>query len=81
MRRTADSNASGYTAKAEPGTEAYKALVAEPMMRAVDEMPSEWRELVHEFGYVNVYRAWRRRHSPSSVRAYAKVHGGVFELV
>lgn len=78
--KTADSNTSEFKAKAEPGDDAYKTRVAEPMMTAVDNMPKPYRDLVHEYGYVDVFRAWRKGWSVSSIHAKAKERGGVFEL-
>jgi hypothetical protein len=66
-----DSNTVSHTARAEPGSPEYKAKVAEPTMNAVDAMPSDFRELVHQFGYVDVYRAWRRGWTPERIRACA----------
>ena len=74
-----DSEVEGFTAKVIPGHPLYQAKVAIPVMGAVDGMPRPWRELVHEFGYVDVYRAWRSgRWTPAQVRAAAV--GGVFTL-
>jgi hypothetical protein len=60
MRHAADSDVRTHRAKAEPGSADYPAQVACPMMAAIDAMPKPFRECVHEFGYVDVYRAWRR---------------------
>lgn len=56
-----DSATDTHKAKAEPGYPEFKAKVAEPVMKAVDSMPPEWRHLVHEFGYVETYLLWRKR--------------------
>ena len=78
--RAADSNSDGYAAKVSPDQARYKETVAEPVMQAVDAMPLEYRALVHEFGYVDVYRAWRRAWSPDEIRTRAKALGGRFRL-
>jgi hypothetical protein len=78
--KSADSNTQGYKAKAEPGDDAYKAQVAEPMMNAIDAMPKSYRELVHLFGYVDVFRAWRKGWSVDAIKAKAAKNGGYFEL-
>ena len=80
VRHGVDSDARGFRAKAEPGTEAFEAKVAEPVMNAVDKMPPVWRKLVHEYGYVHVYRAMVFKMDPRQVRAMAEENGGVFEL-
>lgn len=77
-RYGSDSEASGYVAKAEPGSDAFKTKVAEPTMQAIDQMPKCYRLLVHEFGYVDVFRAWRRGWSPDRIRGHAK--DGIFRL-
>ena len=73
MRRASDSDREvrnqGFRAKAEPGSPEYKEFVAEPIMRAIDAMPPEFRALVHEFGYVEVYVEYRRGYSPAAIRA------------
>jgi|GEM_PF-6967540 len=79
MRQT-NSGAQGFTAKAAADDPAYKRSVAEPVMIAVDSMPKEYRQCVHDFGYVDVYRAWRRGLSPLEIRAKAESNGGVFTL-
>jgi hypothetical protein len=56
----------------------YKTLTAEPTMKAVDLMPPAYRQLVNEFGYVDVYRAWRRGYTPQAIKSSA--HNGLFVL-
>ena len=73
-----DTQLSNFVPRASPGTLEYKLKVAEPTMAAIDAMPAQWRELVHEFGYIDVYRAWRRGWVPARVRAAAR--DGVFTL-
>lgn len=80
QRHVVESETAGYRAKAQPGTEGYKAMVAEPMMKAIDSMPKEWRMLVHAFDYVDVYRAWRRGIPQASVVRIAHQMGGRFQL-
>ena len=82
MRHAADSDIkgrNGFTAKAAPDDDAYKARVAEPVMGAVDALPADYRACVHEFGYVQVFLAWRRRWSVEAIRAHAAANGGRFE--
>ncbi len=78
MKQAADSNVASHTAKVEPGHPDYADRVSKPMMTAVDAMPREFRELVHEFGYVDVYRAWRRGWTVSQIRDVAV--GGRFDF-
>jgi len=74
-----DTQLNDFVPKAGPGTPEYKLKVAEPTMAAIDAMPSQWRTLVHEFGYIDVYRAWKRGWLPSAVRNSAAARG-FFEL-
>lgn len=78
--RATDSNTIGFAAKESADDPLYRDRVAVPVMTAVDGMPKEYRELVHEFGYVDVYRAWRRGMQPSIIRQRAAANGGRFEL-
>lgn len=80
MRHVSDSSRPAFAAKAEPGTAEYKARVAEPTMGAVDSLPPAYRQLVHEFGYIDVYRAWRKGMAPTSIRSAALANGGVFDV-
>lgn len=80
LLRASDSNTNDFRAKTSADDPAYKNRVAEPIMNAVDGMPKEYRELVHDFGYVDVSRAWRRGMQPSMVRQRAAANGGRFEL-
>ena len=68
MRHAADSDSSTHRAKAEPGDADSPGRVAKPIMDAVDGMPQEYRLLVHEFGYVDVYRAWRKGWTAAMIR-------------
>ena len=79
MSNLNDSGVSGFTPRADArDPEQYKRQVAEPTMRAVDALPPAYRALVHEFGYVDIYRAYLRRMTPEKIRA--KVRDGVFVL-
>jgi hypothetical protein len=78
MAHQADTQAATHIAKAPPDDPTYQSKVAIPVMNAVDSMPAVWRALVHEFGYVDVYRAWRKRWTPRMVRDAAI--DGRFEL-
>ncbi len=79
--RYADSQTAVFEPRAAPDDpQGYKAKVAEPTMAAIDAMPRAWRDLVHEFGYVDVYRAWKRNWTPERIRAKATASGGVFVL-
>ena len=48
-------------------------------MAAIDAMPQAYRELVNEYGYIDVYRAWKRGYSPQTIRERAQ--DGVFYTV
>jgi hypothetical protein len=79
MRALNNSTVPGFTAKAaELGSDEYTARVASPVMTAVDTMPKAYRERVNEFGYVDVYRAWRKGLTPSAIKASAV--DGTFHL-
>lgn len=79
MNRTqADSTTQNYTANAAADDAAYRDRVAVPTMKAVDGMPAPYRALVHEYGYVDVYRAWKRGWSVERIKS--RVVGGVFTL-
>lgn len=78
MKTAADSATQNYTASAPADDPSYRDRVAIPTMQAVDAMPKAYRELVHEFGYVDVYRAWKRKWSPETIRMRA--NGGIFAL-
>jgi hypothetical protein len=58
----------------------YQEVVARPVMKAVDSMPFAFRHLVHEYGYVDVYRAWKRGMSPKQIEDTAERAGGIFIL-
>ena len=81
MRCLNNSEVPGFTAKkAELASPEYSERVATQVMRAVEGMPPAFRQLVNEFGYVDVYRAWRKGWSVEAIRARAKERGGMFVL-
>jgi hypothetical protein len=65
-----DSDVSGYSL--------YRKEVAMRIMTVVDSMPKPYRALVHEYGYVDVYRAWSRGWTPD--RILRRVVDGLFVL-
>ncbi len=79
MRALNNSTVPGFTAKsADLGSDEYTQRVAAPVMNAVDTMPRAYRELVNEYGYVDVYRAWRKGMTPQAIRDRAA--DGTFHL-
>jgi hypothetical protein len=81
MRCLSNSNTGGFTAKrAELASPQYAERVAMPVMSAIDRMPAAFRALVNEFGYVDVYRAWRADWQPAQIRPAAERNGGLFVL-
>jgi hypothetical protein len=81
MRCVSNSNTVIATAKrADLGSDEYVRRVAMPIMAAIDDMPSAYRDLVNEFGYVDVYRAWRADWQPGQIRHEAECNGGLFVL-
>jgi hypothetical protein len=79
MRCLNNSEVAGFTAKAaDLASPQYTERVAAPVMQAVDAMPKPFRELVNYYGYVDVYRAWRKGWSPDRIRAAAV--NGAFRL-
>lgn len=79
MRPLNNSVVPGFGAKpAELGSDEYSARVASPIMGAVDKMPKAFRDLVNEFGYIDVYHAWRNGWTPEMVRNRAR--DGFFHL-
>lgn len=68
MKARSNSNTATQTAKADPASREYREKVAVPTMEAVDRMPAEYRALVNEFGYVEIYQAWRARMKPEAIR-------------
>jgi hypothetical protein len=75
-----DSQTKNFAPKLPADDPNYRERVAVPIMQAVDAMPMEWRTLVHEYGYVDVYRAWKRGWSVELVRRSAEANGGAFVL-
>lgn len=47
--------------------DAYRDRMATPIMEAIDAMPSAYRALVNDIGYIEVYRAWRARKTPGDI--------------
>ena len=78
----ANSGTKGFIPKggAVPGDDTYAEHVAQPTMAAIDQMPPIWRDLVHRYGYVDVYRAWKRGYSVADVTERAERDGGFFVL-
>ena len=73
MRARNNSATAGFAPKADLDTPD-----ARPSMAAIDAMPQAYRELVNEYGYIDVYRAWKRGYSPQAIRERAR--DGVFSL-
>jgi hypothetical protein len=81
MRCLSNSNTAGFTAKrAELASPEYAERVAAPVMQAIDRLPPDYRDLVNEYGYVDVYRAWRADWQPAQIRCAAERNGGLFVL-
>jgi hypothetical protein len=80
MTLKSNSATPAYGAKAEPDTAIYKSRVAEVTMQTVDAMPAPYRSLVQDFGYIDVYRAWRKGFPPHMIKAAADRTGGFFVL-
>lgn len=78
MRARNNSEVAGFQARADLESPDYVDRVARPVMDAIDNMHPAYRELVNEFGYVDVYRAWRRGIPIEVIRDRAK--DGVFRL-
>lgn len=54
-----NSSTEQYAIKPSDGPDGYKRL-AEATMAAIDAMPKAYQDAVNQFGYVDVYRAWKR---------------------
>lgn len=79
MRDLNNSTIPGFAPKASDlGSPEYAERVAVPIMNAVDSLPRVYRELVQEFGYIDIYRAWRRGIAPDGIRQSVK--DGTFAL-
>lgn len=79
MRCLNNSNTAEFSAKAvDIASPEYTKRVAAPVMDAVDHMPQAFRALVNEYGYVDVYRAWRKGMTPQQIKARAR--DGAFRL-
>lgn len=74
MVMCANSFTSNFREKVYPDSGGdYKEHVASPIMQAIDRMPSEYRAILNEIGYVAVYYAWSQLHwSVDRIRAEAK---------
>lgn len=70
----------GFRAKLPADDPLYRERVAVPTMEAIDAMPRAYRLLVHEFGYVDVYRAWRRGWPVERILDRARLNGGIFVM-
>ena len=80
MRTNSDSTTQAFVSKVTADDPTYRERVAIPTMRAIDAMPARFRLCVHEFGYVDVYRAWKRGWTPQRIRESAAANGGRFVL-
>lgn len=79
MRALNNSEVPGFTAKrADLASPEYSERVASPVMEAIDKMPKAYREMVNEFGYIDVYRAWKRGLTPSQIKQCSV--NGTFQL-
>ena len=69
MRPLNNSVIPGFAAKpSEIGSPEYAERVAKPIMAAIDAMPAEFRALANEFGYIEVYRAWKAGRTLQQIR-------------
>lgn len=79
MRALNNSTIAGFAPKSsDHASPDYSVKVARPIMQAVDGMPSQYRALVNEFGYISVYNAWRRGWTVQ--RILDNIVDGKFEL-
>ena len=78
--RRADSQTMGYTAHVPADDPRYRDAVAIPTMAAIDGMPAKYRAVLHQYGYVDVYRAWKRGWTVARIVERADRLGGRFEL-
>ncbi len=77
MRARNNTATAGFAPRASDlGSPEYAEKVAQPTMDAIDRMPAEYRALVNEFGYIDVYR--KRGWSPATIRSSVK--DGTFHL-
>ena len=67
MRARNNSEIEGFTAKADLESPAYKSRVSQPVMEAIDALPQAYRALINEFGYIEVYLAWRDCRTPAQI--------------
>ena len=69
-----------FRAKAPLDSDAYASRVARVTADTVDAMPAEFRRLVNDYGYIDVYRAWKRGMHPDEIERRARASGGFFAL-
>lgn len=68
-----------FRSHAQPDSPQYRDKVAVPVMNAIDSLPLEYRRLIDDLGYVDIYRAWRAGASAQAIAAFAKANGGAFD--
>src|SRR6202034_2943160 len=64
-----NSAVAGFHPRSNADRETYREGTAIPTMQAVDSLPPITRALVNDHGYIDVFRAWRRRCPPERIRA------------
>ena len=79
-RPLTDGNTARFQPKVTADSPDYAEKVAKPVMDAVDAMPEDILHACHEYGYPDVYRAWRRGFSAARIREMAEANGGRFVL-
>lgn len=79
-RPLTDGITNAYQPKVAADHPDYAEKVAKPVMDAVDSMPKAYRDACHEYGYADVFRAWRRGITPARIRQMAEANGGRFVL-
>lgn len=79
MRCLANVESLRFRAHAQPNTVDYRLKVAVPVMAAIDGMPLAYRLLVHDLGYVDVYRGWRAGIPACDIVRSAAGNGGAFD--
>lgn len=78
MNRRTNTIATGYIQKMPADHPEYKAKVAEPTMQAIDGLPEEYRRLIHDYDYVDIYRAYLHKWPVELVKRAAAMNGGRF---
>lgn len=71
MQRRDNSKTTTFVAKVGPGSPEYKEQVAQPIMEAIDALPVEYRQAIHDIGYVPVYFAYKQGWSVDRIRRAA----------